>query len=234
MRYLPVLFAPLAGLLFVAQPALCSPHGTTRLETIKWTAGLPETLAIMPGTALTVLFEPGEQIKRVLALHSNAVGVRVSPAGDSIILVPSGDDFSANLIVDTTRRSYPLLIKPASGTSALVVRFDTSQTKKDGAGVSPLANRPAPGPVWSYRLRGDRSVRPVSIKDDGHKTYIKYAPNQALPAVFAEGPSHHEQSVNGYMRGGVYVLERVHQKLVFRIDKERATAERDRKPDSAK
>ena len=80
--------------------------------------------------------------------------------------------------------------------------------------------------TWGYRLRGDRAVRPLSVRDNGRKTVIEYADGQALPAVFAIGPSGDEEVVDGYMRGGFFVIDRVHEELVFRIDREKATAKR--------
>jgi type IV secretion system protein VirB9 len=44
--------------------------------------------------------------------------------------------------------------------------------------------------------------------------------------VFAIGPTGDEQVVDGYMRDGLFVIDRVHEELVFRIDKAMATARR--------
>ena len=55
---------------------------------------------------------------------------------------------------------------------------------------------------------------------------IEYAPGQSLPAVFAIGPTGDEEVVDGYMRDGLFVIDRVHEELVFRIDKAKATARR--------
>ncbi|RDC58908.1 hypothetical protein HME9302_00084 [Alteripontixanthobacter maritimus] len=79
---------------------------------------------------------------------------------------------------------------------------------------------------WGYSVKGDREVRPAAIGDDGFKTQIQYAPGQALPAVFAIGPAGEEEVVNGYMRGDFFVIDRVYNELVFRIDRKRAVARR--------
>ena len=87
--------------------------------------------------------------------------------------------------------------------------------------------------TWSYRLRGSREVRPLVISDDGKKTHIRYDEAQALPAVFAIGPTGKEELVNGYMRDGIYVIDRVYEELAFRIDKKKATAKRRGSPETA-
>ncbi|OYW83702.1 MAG: conjugal transfer protein TrbG, partial [Sphingobium sp. 32-64-5] len=78
----------------------------------------------------------------------------------------------------------------------------------------------------AYRMSGDTSVRPFSISDDGVRTFIAFGEDQAIPAVFAIGPSGKEEMVDGYIRGGVYTLDRVYNDLVFRIDEDAAKARR--------
>lgn len=85
--------------------------------------------------------------------------------------------------------------------------------------------------LWNYRLKGDRTVLPQSISDDGRQTHIRFAPKQSLPAIFAIGPTGNEEVVNGHMRNDVFVIDRVHAELVFRIDKDKATARRNDRPE---
>jgi hypothetical protein len=47
-----------------------------------------------------------------------------------------------------------------------------------------------------------------------------------LPAVFSIGADGREMLVDGAMRDGQYVLDRVHTSLVFRIDRSVAKARR--------
>ncbi len=84
--------------------------------------------------------------------------------------------------------------------------------------------------VWNYKMRGDREVRPEKVSDDGSKTRILYNPGQALPAVFAIGPTGEEEVVNGFMRDGEFVIDRVYEVLIFRIDRNKAKATRNKAP----
>lgn len=84
--------------------------------------------------------------------------------------------------------------------------------------------------TWTYTVRGETSIGPLAISDDGLRTQIFYAPDQPLPAVFAIGPTGEEMSVNGYMRNDAYVIDRVFERLIFRIDKACATAIRAAQP----
>lgn len=78
----------------------------------------------------------------------------------------------------------------------------------------------------SYRLSGERSLRPSRIGDDGVHMYLEWSEEQALPAVFAVNALGEEEMVDGYMRQGIFTIDRVHHALVFRIGKKQARAER--------
>lgn len=89
-----------------------------------------------------------------------------------------------------------------------------------------LADATDPTMTGRYQLTGATELRPVQIADDGTHTYIVWSPDQALPAVFAVSTVGTEEMVDGYMRNDVFTIDRIHQQLVFRIDKAFAKAER--------
>jgi type IV secretion system protein VirB9 len=93
----------------------------------------------------------------------------------------------------------------------------------DGAS-SPTA--PATARVGVYRLSGARELRPQEISDDGVHTYLRWSAEQELPAVFALNARSEEEMVDGYMRDDVFTIDRINARLVFRIDKRVARAER--------
>lgn len=77
-----------------------------------------------------------------------------------------------------------------------------------------------------YRVSGAAELRPVQIGDDGVHTYIVWSDQQDLPAVFSVNAAGTEEMVDGYMRSGTFTIDRIHRKLVFRIDRKAAKAER--------
>ena len=84
---------------------------------------------------------------------------------------------------------------------------------------------PSDAPAANYRLSGDKALRPSRITDDGTHMYLEWAAEQDLPAVFSV-TTLGEGMVEGYMRGGVFIIDRVYSQLVFRIDKKWAKAQR--------
>ena len=97
-------------------------------------------------------------------------------------------------------------------------RVQSGQAAMSGADGDPNA------PLASYRMSGEKSLRPSRIGDDGVHMYLEWDEEQALPAVFALNALGEEEMVDGYMRVGVFTIDRVHQALVFRIGNKRAKA----------
>lgn len=230
--------AAFACLLGCTAPALAqitpvpSPE-TPRVQTAQWVDNQPINLMALPETAITVMLEPGEKITRATITGSALWDVKVSREDDTFQVTPRAGAQPSNLYVETDKRSYDFDLEVGEALMATyLVRLEY------GANAPvPLVPQPQPDTEtianldWSYRLKGDRAVRPLSIRDNGTKTVITYAPEQPLPAVFAIGATGDEEVVDGYMRGDAFVIDRVHAELVFRIDKEKATARRKKKRD---
>ena len=205
---------------------------TPRIQTVSHSPGQRIVLTALPETALTVMLEPGQSVTRITLEGNRSWDVRVSAEADSFQVIPQAGAAPAALYVDTYAKTYEFALETGLGLQAgYLVRLVSP--------IIPLEDEPdQPGAIdnleWFYKLSGDRSVRPASITDNGSKTVIEYAPGQALPAVFAIGPSGDEEVVDGYMRNGRFIIDRIHPELVFRIDKEKAKAKRRRKRGGAK
>jgi len=221
--------APLA-----AQVVPAPQHDTPRIQTAAWRQGEPIVLTALPETALTVMLEPGETIRRAALSGNMSWNVAVSAETDSFQVTPMRGATPTSLRVETDRRTYDFLLEAGEGLmSAYLVRLQFAAPAYFPPPVPPFRMNPPPvGQTWSYRLRGNRSVFPRSVTDDGQKTVIEYAQDQQLPAVFAIGPTGQEEVVDGYMRGGRFVIDRVHGELVFRIDRAKATARRNPEPEA--
>nr|WP_298929433.1 TrbG/VirB9 family P-type conjugative transfer protein [uncultured Erythrobacter sp.] len=202
-----------------------------RIQTVSWTGDETIVLTALPDTTLTVMLEPGEVIRRASVTGDSSWEINISVETDSFQIKGGAGAAETILTIETDFRRYTFKLEAdISLQAAYVVRVMFG----DEITGSPQQADTSPPPVdlkWGYKLRGDKSVRPESIRDDGQKTVITYATGQALPAVFAIGPSGDEEVVDGYMRGDLFVIDRVHQRLVFRIDKEKATARRNSSQD---
>lgn len=231
-----------AVLALVACPVLAqtspvdgAPDG--RFRTIDYYRGGPFTIATAPESTQTVLFAPGERITAVILSNPQAFQVSVAPASDSIAFRAASPTSSAIVNIRTDQRQYELDLVPANagaGTVPLVISFSYGAA----APVSRPSSPPPPPlllPEIAYAISGSRALRPVTIGDDGRKTYIAWRDDQPIPAVFALGPSGAEEMVNGYVRAGTFTIDRVYDQLLFRIDREVTIAKRgSRQPSTQK
>ncbi|MEP0390739.1 MAG: TrbG/VirB9 family P-type conjugative transfer protein [Erythrobacter sp.] len=201
-----------------------------RLQSVKWIEGQPVILTALPESTLTVILDPGERIGRATLSGNRAWDISVPPERGSLQITPKAGALPARLSVQTDKRLYQLELEVSEGLMAAFVvelEYGPSAVNSGTNTAVPIGNL-----TWGYRLRGDREVRPQSIRDNGEKTVITYAPDQALPAVFAKGPTGDEEVVDGYMRGDEFVIDRVHRELIFRINKDKATARRNTREDT--
>lgn len=216
-------FAALAAWSSVAgaQVAPIPSYDDPRLQTVSY-SGEPVRLVAFPDANLAVMFLPGERIERVVLSDPNAFRVSVVGANDSLDIQAARAGASAGLSVETNARRYAFELETGEGlAAAYLVRFVREENS------APVETTPAPEYLTgAYKVSGSTTLRPARISDDGERTYIEWGPYQSLPAVFGIGPSDQEEVVDGYMRGGVYTIDRVYPELVFRIDKERAIAKR--------
>lgn len=216
MRLRVALIAALAAL---ARPAAAE----SPVETVEWHPDQVVPLQVAAGYQLMVEFAADEHIESVAVGDSSAWQVTPNRIGDRIFVKPLQGSLSTNLTVVTSARTYTFELSPLSGPSAdmpYVMRF-----------TYPAANataeaEPAGATAGRYRLSGARALRPSRISDDGVHTYIEWPRDRALPAVYALDERGQESLVNGMMRDDLFVIDAVVQRLVFRIDRDIARAER--------
>lgn len=207
----------------------CAPTGAAaaqaldsdpRIATVAYTAGSVVPLRTAAGNSLSIIFAPGERILGVEVGDPEAIDIALSGSTDSIVVRTLRAPANPALTVRTNLRQYSFHVQvgPANE-AAYTVRFTYGPD-------TPTAT-PAPGAMTnSYRLSGTRVLRPTRISDDGVHTYLEWSEEQALPAVFALNSLGEEEMVDGYMRAGIFTIDRVNPVLVFRIGKKTAKAER--------
>jgi type IV secretion system protein VirB9 len=220
----------LGALLALAAPEMLSAQirpepgsGDPRVQTVLYDAEQVVQLQAAPGYQLGVEFAADEQIENVAVGDSAAWQVTPNRRGDHLFVKPIVAGVSTNMTVVTSARVYLFELAPlyaAAPDMAFTVRF-----RYPGEAASVPDTDAAPV-VGNYRLSGSRALRPSRIDDDGTHTYIEWPEDRALPAVYAIDGRGQETLVNGGMRGGLFVIDGVSRRLIFRIDREIARADR--------
>lgn len=208
-----------AGLPAQVRPAPGS--GDPRIQNVLYNEDQVVQLQGTPGFQIDVEFAADEAIENVAVGDSAAWQVTPNRRGDHLFVKPLVAGVTTNMTVVTTARTYFFELAPlSSGEMAYTVRFryPNAQPAADEATATNVEGR--------YRLSGAHALRPSRIADDGVHTYIEWPHEASLPAVYALNGQGQETLVNGGMRDGLFVIDGISQRLVFRIDQNVARADR--------
>lgn len=193
-----------------------------RIQGVEYSPDQVVLIEVAPGYQTTIELSADEQIENVAIGDAAAWQVNANRRGDRLFIKALQPGSSTNMTVITDQRVYAMELATTYGASATpyLVRFRYPPQKSVGEAVFDYV---LPG---RYQLRGDKWVRPARIGDDGHRTYIDWPAERALPAVYTRDASGAEVLLNGNMRNGVFVIDSVVSMLIFRIDSRRAIATR--------
>ena len=205
-----------------------------RLQTVNYQTGQIVRLQSAPGYQLMVELSPDEAVQSVALGDAASWQVSVNKAGNRLFLKPSQSDVATNMTVVTSVRIYNfelVALPEAFADMPYTVEFRY-----------PSSSEPAQGPQFgdksaalrrqsSYKISGDRQLRPTSVTDDGERTYISWPKDAPIPAIYAPDRFGNEVLVNGMMGADdVYVVDGTPQRLTFRIDRSVAHAQSTKKP----
>lgn len=197
-------------------------YGDARMQTVDYRRDQVVQIEGAPGYQVLIALAPDEQVQNVAIGDSGAWQVVASQSGNMLFVRPTQDGVSTNMTVITSARFYAFDLVPAHGTPPYEIRFRYPAEPGDAS----IAMSAAGEAVGLYRLSGTRPLWPVRMHDDGVKTYIDWPHDVALPAVFIIDDHGRERLANGNMRDGFYVIDSVHEQLLFRIDRKTARATR--------
>lgn len=196
--------------------------GDPRIQTVLYDPDQVVQLQAAPGYQIGVEFASDEQIESVAVGDSAAWQVTPNRRGDHLFVKPLSHGATTNMTVVTSARVYLFELSPLFDRAqmAFTVRFRyPGAATQEAAGTEPERE-------YLYRVGGARALRPSRISDDGTHTYIEWPEDRALPAVYAVNEQGQETLINGGMRDGVWVIDGIANRLVFRIDRAVATANR--------
>lgn len=221
MRPVPILVAvgllsaPLAAEV-MPTPGLADP----RIQSVAYDPDEVVALRLAEGYAVTIRFSPDERIEMVTLGDPGSWQAQVSRRADALVVKPASGALPTNLTVITDQRSYAFTLSESSGAARIQPYVLNFVYPAPPAGPE-QANIEKPA---RYELKGERSLWPESIADDGQFTSLRWAEDAALPAIYQEDAQGNLALVNGLMRDGVFVLEGVPRRLVFIQGKARASA----------
>ena len=171
----------------------------------------------------------GDSVRWNLSPAMYGTGASATPV---IVLKPQGPGLDTNLLITTDRRAYylRLLSKPDDYVARVGFAYpddDDNERKwqqqlaeqKDqqarSARIAELAPNAVESMFFKYRLKGDDSILPVRVFDDGRKTYIQIsqtAKNREAPVLVVIGPDGKQEMVNYRVKDDMYIVDRLFDK----------------------
>jgi type IV secretion system protein VirB9 len=185
-----------------------------RIQTIQYD---PNQVVLLQGTLgyqFMLEFGSGEKIETVSI--GDALGWQVTPNRNAnVLFVKPVLRSTTNLTVLTNERRYAYELKVVPQRTSVPVLYIARMIYPQpvlAVVVPPPPPPPEPPPVvanYYYTMSGSKTGRPLHIFDDGHKTYFQWAPESALPAIFAVSDDGSESLVNYVLRGPYVVVDQV-------------------------
>lgn len=195
------------------------------------------------GVQATIGFGKDESIQNVAVGDSEKWQITPNKRADLLFVKPLGANAQTNMTVVTDKRTYffDLVASPKSK-PLYMLRFTYKDEPKppeqptlalntaerqvvDGD----LAAAPAdPATLnFSWERKGDASLIPQQIYDDGELTYLLWAPKQQVPAILVKNAKGEEGPVNYAVRGSTIVISNVPDEIVLRLGKSSATLQKE-------
>ena len=179
------------------------------------------------GTATMILFERDEFVQDMDSGDSEAWHLGVVDKKNGIFVKPKASVAATNINVITTKRIYnfDMTLAPKGQAGFMRVQFRYPP-------VAPAAPNPAVvAKEWvdallnaiplarnkRYTVQGSSQVAPIEAWDDGASTYLRFAANSTIPAVYSvrEDGSEHLENFNG-MPGDVLQIQGVKARFALR------------------
>lgn len=76
------------------------------------------------------------------------------------------------------------------------------QAAVQSALLKPVVDSNAEGRNWRYVARGDRSLTPIAVFDNGYSTVFRFPENERIPAIFVVNPDGKEATAPYSVTGG--------------------------------
>jgi len=194
---------------------------------LHWSLPGPTRLEISVDKELALILPTGERVERFNVDTPGNWQITVNDTAKGLVIrvLRLAPDAAMTLTTNVRTYNFILAMTPDARVPN-VVRLADQQRQDDGKRSRKSKDGDQNGAISGWKLIGNRELWPSIVRDDGAKTFIEWPNDVPLPAVFALDRLGREEMVNGYMRGSFFTIDRVYDRLMFRIDKTSAEAQR--------
>ncbi|WP_121061998.1 P-type conjugative transfer protein TrbG [Chachezhania antarctica] len=196
------------------------------IQIYPWSEGALYQVYAAPGQITNIALEPGERLTGAGPIAAGdttrwIIGDTESGSGSTarvhILVKPTRDDISTNLVISTDRRVYTIELRAREALYMPSVAWAYPAAPRGGRqAVAPAPTIPAPAARnhrYGLQIQGDSPPwRPVSVFDDGRRVYVVFPAGIAqgeMPPLFVLGSDGEPEIVNSRMHRNVLIVDRL-------------------------
>jgi len=196
------------------------------IQIYPWSEGALYQVYAAPGQITNIALEPGERLTGAGPIAAGdttrwIIGDTESGTGSNarvhILVKPTRDDISTNLVISTDRRVYTIELRARESLYMPSVAWAYPAAPRGGrqaVGTAPAI--PAPSARihrYGLQIQGESPPwRPVSVFDDGRRVYVVFPAGIAqgeMPPLFVLGADGEPQIVNSRIHRNVLIVDRL-------------------------
>ena len=194
------------------------------IQIYPWSEGALYQVYAAPGQITNIALEPGESMTGAGPIAAGdttrwIIGDTESGSGANrrvhILVKPTRDDISTNLVITTDRRVYTVELRAREALYMPSVAW-AYPTPPQGSRASTPAAPVIPAETarnYRYGLQGDSPPwRPVSVFDDGRRVYVVFPAGIVqgeMPPIFVLGSNGEPQIVNSRIHQNILIVDRL-------------------------
>lgn len=189
-----------------------------RIKNVTYNPDNVTRINVAAGIATVIQLAPNEFID-----SEGGVGLgdpdawKINAKGNHIWIRPKAEEPDTNLAIVTNKRTYQfnLVSVKSRNTATWTVRFNYPKPQK----TTNLWTRPCSGSYSNYRYfaKGDKTLFPIEMWDNGTFTCISILAGKDLPVVFKKLPDGSEGLVNSHIENGYIVIHEVNPEYRLRL-----------------
>lgn len=188
------------------------------------------------GNAVLIQLEADEHLNS----EASALGIGYGEAwtmgvrGNNIIFKPKAEQPVTNMLVVTNKRTYAFDLKMANAKhpATYILRFDypdshhKRQTALQAKQERAFAALRQTGAIHTdmpinqdYYGRGNKSLAPTAMWDNGRFTYLQFNNGRDMPAIYRIEQDGSETLLNTHIENDTVVIHEVNKQLILRLGK---------------
>ena len=196
------------------------------IQIYPWSEGALYQVYAAPGQITNIALEPGERLTGAGPIAAGdttrwIIGDTESGSGSTarvhILVKPTRDDISTNLVISTDRRGYTIELRAREALYMPSVAWAYPAAPRGGRqAVATAPTIPAPSARnhrYGLQIRGESPPwRPVSVFDDGRRVYVVFPAGIAqgeMPPLFVLGSDGEPEIVNSRIHRNVLIVDRL-------------------------